>query len=562
MGRHSPAQGFRSSGVANTGAVDAEFEAFQAGHAGPALLHPDVHHLPPHLVHATQPPQPLLARAPAVPDWASDFQRLSITNAQGPGVQQQRAPAGTASWHQEFLKQQVPAVSAPLNQQQHGFANMSGYGVGRLGGSAFQQPMSFGGMSGGMASQLAQSEHNQQASAQQLDAAFEQAFAQMDQDLAEAASASTPAADVRERTDKRDFRSEQYATLMEIIGASEAGRGAVIRLNLRTRSAEEVYEHLHEGSMDNDKLKLAREYLDDPLGVPEALLPAFRWVVYTRGRGLLHKFREQQPALSALYSAWDAIELDDTDSAFVFLEALEKMEEKGILLAGPLEAETIVRTLKNMLNNTHQEVLRTRTERLVQAINERRMSTYSLFSSSSISTGPGSLSEELQDVARMQEIMTNFIHLQKPDSLPVEPIATPTDMAQADQVNQHQTEALPLQHDDDEMATTAGQLLERVADNTSEKFQNSQFLELMRKLRDREVKVEGDKMVEVSAQSPRSQPAPPSSSSSTVHQSQHPPASASSSAIPPIDPTILSHADTDFAMPAFPADADVSIPPL
>jgi len=51
------------------------------------------------------------------------------------------------------------------------------------------------------------------------------------------------------------------------------------------------------------------------------------------------------------------------------------------------------------------------------------------------------------------------------------------------------------QDDPDALARTAAQLLESVKDNQSDKFQNSQFLELMRQLRDREVTVEGDKIV-------------------------------------------------------------------
>ncbi|KAF2171238.1 hypothetical protein M409DRAFT_18354 [Zasmidium cellare ATCC 36951] len=52
------------------------------------------------------------------------------------------------------------------------------------------------------------------------------------------------------------------------------------------------------------------------------------------------------------------------------------------------------------------------------------------------------------------------------------------------------------QEDDDALAATAQELLEKVEHNQSDKFKNSQFLDLMRKLRDREVRVEGDKMVE------------------------------------------------------------------
>lgn len=50
--------------------------------------------------------------------------------------------------------------------------------------------------------------------------------------------------------------------------------------------------------------------------------------------------------------------------------------------------------------------------------------------------------------------------------------------------------------DQDDLARTAGQLLDSVKSDTSTKFQNSNFLALMRRLRDHEVVVEGDKMVE------------------------------------------------------------------
>lgn len=57
------------------------------------------------------------------------------------------------------------------------------------------------------------------------------------------------------------------------------------------------------------------------------------------------------------------------------------------------------------------------------------------------------------------------------------------------------------QHGDnpDELARTAGQLLDSVKNDHSRKFQESNFLSLMRRLRDKEVRVEGDKMVDVSS---------------------------------------------------------------
>jgi len=52
--------------------------------------------------------------------------------------------------------------------------------------------------------------------------------------------------------------------------------------------------------------------------------------------------------------------------------------------------------------------------------------------------------------------------------------------------------------DDDDLSRVAGQLLDSVSHENSQKFQDSVFLQLMRKLRDKEVKVDGENFVEVS----------------------------------------------------------------
>ena len=54
------------------------------------------------------------------------------------------------------------------------------------------------------------------------------------------------------------------------------------------------------------------------------------------------------------------------------------------------------------------------------------------------------------------------------------------------------------EHDPNELARTAGQLLENVKDEQSQKFQQSNFLSLMRQIRDKQVVVEGDQLVNVS----------------------------------------------------------------
>ena len=55
-------------------------------------------------------------------------------------------------------------------------------------------------------------------------------------------------------------------------------------------------------------------------------------------------------------------------------------------------------------------------------------------------------------------------------------------------------------HDGDELARTAALLLENVKHETNPKFQNSQFLGLMKQLRDGQVVVEGNQMVESDGQ--------------------------------------------------------------
>lgn len=49
----------------------------------------------------------------------------------------------------------------------------------------------------------------------------------------------------------------------------------------------------------------------------------------------------------------------------------------------------------------------------------------------------------------------------------------------------------------DELSRTAGQLLETLATEQSQRFRESNFMALMKKLRDKEVRVEGGEMVEV-----------------------------------------------------------------
>lgn len=113
--------------------------------------------------------------------------------------------------------------------------------------------------------------------------------------------------------------------------------------------------------------------------------------------------------------------------------------------------------------------------------------------------------------------------------------------AQTEQMSQQQQEHAA--NDDDALAATAKELLEKVDHNQSDKFKNSNFLGLMRKLRDREMKVEGDKMVEtVSATHTHAHPkriATPDSGYESGVETSPPPAEASH------NPTLCKAIDCD-----------------
>lgn len=201
------------------------------------------------------------------------------------------------------------------------------------------------------------------------------------------------------------------------------------------------------------------------------------------------------------------------------------MESSGTLTQDASEAKWCVDTLQRSIARDAPQKIRSRVENLIKSINERLMSSYPL-----LATGLPIRQENIWDELRAAGYTTHENTLLERDQQP-----------EQQKEEQHQP-----RNDEDDMAETAGRLLERVADNSSEKFKNSQFLELMRRLRDREVRVEGDKMVEVSAQSSVS-PLP-----STSHSASTAPAQAGlvPASVPPgIDMNILEHADTDFSMP-------------
>ena len=202
-------QGFRSAPGANAGAFDSEFDAFQAGRPVPPQQ--ELEHFGPRFA---QPP-PQFAQQPQVPDWAADFQHLNITSPAPRAFQQQRPQAANAAsaWHQDFLRQQAPIAQAPVLQQ-NTYGGMPGYSMGGFGGQAYMQTPSF---QSAQVSETALGKQRAQDGGPAFDeAAFEQAFAQAQQDMMEVAEAEQSQAQAALETLNLDRTGEMDPLLQRI----------------------------------------------------------------------------------------------------------------------------------------------------------------------------------------------------------------------------------------------------------------------------------------------------------------------------------------------------------
>jgi hypothetical protein len=211
------------------------------------------------------------------------------------------------------------------------------------------------------------------------------------------------------------------------------------------------------------------------------------------------------------------------------------LEHAGALVTDAPEARWIVDSLRRIAETDVDRAVYTRAHSLIAALNQRLMSQYPL----------NTVLPRTDDPLWRELDAAGYTHM---------PAAAPLQPQQEQQQQEEQQQQQPRDPDADEMAATAGRLLERVADNTSAKFQNSQFLALMRRLRDREVEVKGDGLVDVDTTGTptTTTTAPMTSTHPQTHQT---PASATTT-IPPIDPHILSHAATDFEVPDMYPDMD------
>ncbi len=241
--------------------------------------------------------------------------------------------------------------------------------------------------------------------------------------------------------------------------------------------------------------------------------------------------------LSAVFSAiqvWSETGLGRTGEAVSYLDNMLQLEQTGQLIQDANEAKWIVDSLQRIVARDAPQEVKTRAESLVSAINQRLMSQYPL--TSRVPMSEEQIWKDLEAAGYMRSPERERFE-RKPE----------------------QQQEQPALSDEDEMAVTAGRLLERVADNQTEKFQNSMFFQLMRKLRDHEVRVQEDKIVQVNEQdtglatnqTPQSSMSYPYTELQQQQQHAQQAAAPISTQIPGIDPQILNHAAMDLEMPIY-----------
>ncbi|RMZ69205.1 peroxin 20 [Pyrenophora seminiperda CCB06] len=433
-----------------------------------------------------------------IPGWAADFQNLNITGPapqtfqqQQQQQQQQRPQAAESARQQDFLR------------QQNTYGSMSGYSMGgAFGGQAYMQPPpTFQGVA-----QVPDMTAAQDEVPAFDEAAFEQAFAQAQQDMMAVAEADQAQAQAQAAPSEATWAAP----------LSRTGEPSPLLLRLhQTRPG--VYIH--------------------PVAPPLPPYPPFTST---------NPFFPPKTAVYSAIQVWQETGLGHTSEALDYLAAMSSAEQTGSLVTDAHEAAWIVDSLRRVAEqDAATSLVRERALGLVEKINARIMSQWPL--------GAMALAPLDKDVgAAWQEEISK-------EGLMLGMVSESFQERQEEEKQEGGKDNV-----DDEMAQTAAQLLDRVKDNTSDKFANSNFLALMRRLRDREVRVEEDRIVEVGV-------APNSNS-------QQPTTTASGSAgagvglglglgrvgeqgveatrIPDIDPMILNHAATDFEHPLYSHDGD------
>ncbi|GAB7363865.1 hypothetical protein MBLNU230_g4429t1 [Neophaeotheca triangularis] len=516
--RQSPGQGFRSHDP-RAGLLDPEFEAFQAG-AAPL----DLPQLQPALQGQGPYQQPGFAGPSQAPSWAADFQNLNISSAHPPqGFQQNNGGPSTAGWAQGFqqqVAQQAPraygSAASPQAFQQRARYGMSGFQ------SNFAQPAF---------APSTRAESKAPVSEQFDDAAFERAFDQAREEMMP---------DAFETAQAPTFEGSQVPDLKEIAGMIQGAevkglRGGPHLPMLRMLLADSLRDGESLAAENLPIFQVLRlvatvnpaeiSWMQRALTIPvleHVLKRDLHWDTAHQAEGTLAALLGRYEALNATMTPEQQTRADDLSTKYAELFPKE-FEVRPLPLAQNLPTSMqldVARegSVESQLFGGDNSLARLfESQRGIETLAGQDIFAFDLnLTANELQYEQGQAFEQGASVLDAQEARSQILAstLQavrespmyrglpvhhtpgEPDLVDHEETLADTLSRSAEVLNEQQTRDTSQNQDDDALAETAGELLEKVKHNKSDKFQNSQFLGLMRRLRDRETKVEGDKMVE------------------------------------------------------------------
>ena len=431
-------QGFRSPPQIPPSQVEAEFEAFQKGQ----LLFPGQVHEPDLPFH----PEPSLAHN-LPPSWATDFERLRLTDPRSfpiPSSQfRHEAPMQKSSlggWHQEFMNQVKLDPAASRSRTDYTSRASSMY-MPRMNTPAYYN-------GGSHISPVGQGKQPIQPAEQVFDdAAFERAFDAASRDMLEQESAA--------RTPQEQNRSK-YELINEQLQNEK-------------------------GLQDETALRDADSTQQEPSGVTEQN-PAQR--DYQIQLELLKRQNIRRLYAARAEQGQAAIGSDsDAQQAQQTVEQQQEASSESRAFSQNHAFQDYGKQLQELSEQKAARLRRVREQQDVSGINPN-----------------------VQQTQRREALVNKALEDYKLQLSLAEQQNKRRLLNSRDPLNKQLVEEQQKAHQDaqaaaeaNELARTAGQLLDNLKDEKSEKFKQSNFMQLMRQLRDKEVMVEGENIVPVSS---------------------------------------------------------------
>ncbi|KAL1644726.1 hypothetical protein SLS58_004188 [Diplodia intermedia] len=513
---------------------DPEFEAFQAGHPPPqpeAFQRFPAQHAPP----------PNFAGPAALPDWAADFQRMHVSSPPPMQQQQQMQPQHnhTASWHQDFLRQQqqpaspAPQMTAGPSRPMYSGASMMGYGAGQF---AHQQPF------------MAPQNINAQAKQKEPifdDAAFASAFDAAAAEMLQAETqAQVEAQTMQQAAPQRPAMSKWEEEIETLLPPEDDSVLAFMKEHAFSKYYAAVKSHVLTTIQDEYCRHQMSEYLPranarDPATVPNHSLASLYLGALEKleSKGLSEMAPDPllERVLNEILSSQDLL----YDEQFMFKARAARLRDqiktnspryfdqdesqKAREQEDPQLRTARLRMFQNSLQN--QESISAADKQQIEAAKFNQLvadvGTESRFfpaEASSTMTGTDIRTTIRSEMSSLNQRPEELLRNMNPPEMVLNEVPQPLQQPIWEQ-QQQQPQQNPLNNDDEELARTAGQLVDSVSHDTSQKFVQSRFLALMRQLRDHEVRVDGDKIVEVSETLP-----PPWSTAGEILRTQDAPA--------------------------------------